>query len=311
MYNVFPFENTITTLTLSGSEVKQLLDYVSLRSARRGCQPQAQVAGVTFVMNCNETVRPPYKDAESYESAHRITIGGARFSDPALYGVNAETGKPMCSYDGVRCVSGGPAGAADTCDDAIEPAASCPDGTAFGEGGCCPAGELCTPLGCGRPITLLSSYTLAANDYIAAGGSGFRVLQFNTTQYNTGIPLRDAVIDFMYINYPGCGSTLPDTELDRIEGLKAAAGSQTLAEFKTAFAAFIDSLRYTQSRYAACSEQVADALIKDCSYLERNSDERIYCERQLMTSALDMCIRMPCIEASEEGRIDRVYPSYE
>ncbi|MBU1410385.1 bifunctional metallophosphatase/5'-nucleotidase [Myxococcota bacterium] len=311
MYNVFPFENTITTLTLSGSEVKQLLDYVSLRSARRGCQPQAQVAGVTFVMNCNETVRPPYKDAESYESAHRITIGGARFEDPALYGVNAETGKAVCSYDGVRCVSGGPVGAADTCDDFYEPAVSCPDGTAFGEGGCCPAGELCTPLGCGRPITLLSSYTLAANDYIAAGGSGFRVLQFNTTQYNTGIPLRDAVVDFMYINYPGCGATLPDSELDRIEGLKAAADSQTLADFKTAFASFIDSLRYSQSRYAACSEQVADALTKDCSYLERNSDERIYCERQLMKSALDMCIRMPCIEAREEGRIDRVYPSYE
>jgi len=311
MYNVFPFENTITTLTLSGSEVKQLLDYVALRSARRGCQAQAQVAGVNFVMNCNETVRPPYKDPESYESAHRITIGGARFSDPARYGVNPDTEKPMCQFDGLRCVSGGPAGGADTCDDAYEPAVSCPSGTAFGEGGCCPAGELCTPQGCGRPITMLSSYTLAANDYIAAGGSGFRVLQFNTTQYNTGIPLRDAVIDYMFINYPGCGASLPDEELDRIEGIKSAAGSQTLAEFKDAFGDFIDSLRYSQSRYAACSEQVAEALVKDCSYLERNSDERINCERQLMLSALEMCIRLPCIEAREEGRIDRVYPSYE
>ncbi len=311
LYNVFPFENTITTLTLSGMEVKQLLDYVALRSARRGCQAQAQVAGVTFVMNCNDTVRPPFKNPESYESAHRITIGGSRFTNPERYGINPATQKPMCSYDGLRCVSGGPAGNPTTCDDAVEPALSCPEGTAFGEGGCCPAGELCTPLGCGRPISLLSSYTLAANDYIAAGGSGFRVLQYNTTQYNTGIPLRDAVIDYMAINYPGCGVNLPASERERISQLKAQAASQTLTDFKSAFSAFISSLRYSQSRYAACAQQIADALVKDCSYLERNSAERIDCERSLMISALDMCIRLPCIEAREEGRIDRVYPSYE
>ena len=311
MYNVFPFENTITTLTLSGAEVKALLDYVSLRSSRRGCQPQAQVAGVTFTMNCNESVRPPYKDPASYETAHRITIGGTRLEEPEKYGVNPDTKKPMCSFDGIRCVFGGPAGAPDSCKDAYEPVLSCPEGTSFGEGGCCPAGELCTPLGCGRPITLMSSYTLAANDYIAAGGSGFRVLQFNTTQFNTGIPLRDAVIDYLYIKYPGCGSQLTAEELGQISQLKSQSQSLSINDFKTAFNNFTESLRFSNSRYASCSQQIADALLKDCTYLERNSSSRIYCERSLILSALDMCIKLPCVEAKEEGRIQRVYPSYE
>jgi 5'-nucleotidase len=42
-----------------------------------------------------------------------------------------------------------------------------------------------------------ASYELATNDYIARGGSGFLVLERNTTQVNTGIPMRQAVIDFL------------------------------------------------------------------------------------------------------------------
>ena len=52
MYNVFPFENSITVIYLSGQEIKDTLDYIAQRSATRGCRTQAQVAGIAFDMVC-------------------------------------------------------------------------------------------------------------------------------------------------------------------------------------------------------------------------------------------------------------------
>lgn len=57
MFNIFPFENTLTTMFLSGTEVQELFDYVTERSAERGCQTQAQISGVSFVMNCAQAIR--------------------------------------------------------------------------------------------------------------------------------------------------------------------------------------------------------------------------------------------------------------
>jgi hypothetical protein len=42
-----------------------------------------------------------------------------------------------------------------------------------------------------------ATYRVAVNDYMAAGGSGFLVLKRNTAKVNTGISLRDALIDYM------------------------------------------------------------------------------------------------------------------
>jgi 2',3'-cyclic-nucleotide 2'-phosphodiesterase (5'-nucleotidase family) len=52
MYNVFPFENSITVMFLSGSEIQEMLDFVARKSSDRGCKTQAQVAGITFKMVC-------------------------------------------------------------------------------------------------------------------------------------------------------------------------------------------------------------------------------------------------------------------
>jgi 5'-nucleotidase/UDP-sugar diphosphatase len=52
MYNVFPFENSITVMYLSGTEVQETLDFVARKSAERGCRTQAQVAGIFFDMVC-------------------------------------------------------------------------------------------------------------------------------------------------------------------------------------------------------------------------------------------------------------------
>ncbi len=53
MFNVFPFENQITVMYLSGSEIQETLDFVARKSAGRGCRAQAQVAGITFDMVCS------------------------------------------------------------------------------------------------------------------------------------------------------------------------------------------------------------------------------------------------------------------
>ncbi|HEY6174143.1 MAG TPA: bifunctional UDP-sugar hydrolase/5'-nucleotidase [Kofleriaceae bacterium] len=53
MFNVFPFENTIVVMYLSGVEIQEMLDFVAERSAERGCRSQAQVAGIAFDMVCH------------------------------------------------------------------------------------------------------------------------------------------------------------------------------------------------------------------------------------------------------------------
>jgi 5'-nucleotidase len=108
LYNSFPFDNTITTMFLSGREVQELFDYATSRSTDRGCQSQVQVSGMSFKMNCADGV------------AEEIRINGTLID---------------------------------------------PDGT----------------------------YEMATNNYVAHGGSGFSMLERNTTQLDTGIEIRDVV----------------------------------------------------------------------------------------------------------------------
>ena len=110
LFNSMPFDNTVTTMFLSGREVQELLDYVADRSTERGCQSQAQVAGIRFDMVCD----PDDPRAEN------IIINGA-------------------------------------------------------------------------PLDEQGTYELATNNYIAHGGSGFEVLERNTTQLDTTVSVRDVV----------------------------------------------------------------------------------------------------------------------
>ena len=112
LFNAMPFDNTITTMFLSGSEVREVLDYVSARSSERGCNSQAQVAGLTFEMNCCTF------------TADNIHVNGV-------------------------------------------------------------------------PIDDNGTYEVATNNYIAHGGSGFAMLERNTTQFDTGISIRDVVREAM------------------------------------------------------------------------------------------------------------------
>ncbi len=132
MFNVFPFENSLTMMYLSGREVQELVDYITERSASRGCQSQAQVAGISFTMNCAQV------------------LANARDPDPENY---------------------------------ISP------------------GE--DILINGEPLVWDHSYKLATNDYIASGGSGFKVLKRNTTKVHTHVSLRDSLVDRMR-QLPSC-----------------------------------------------------------------------------------------------------------
>ncbi len=130
LYEVFPFENSITTMYLSGNELKTLFDFVARKSASRGCKTQIQVAGIGVEIDCSpdEELQKKYG---SYSLTKCLTIG------------NVEVIK---DYEVVL------------------------------------------------PHML---FKMATNDYMGKGGSGFYMLEYNTTRLDTSVSLRDAVSDFL------------------------------------------------------------------------------------------------------------------
>ncbi len=147
LFNVFPFENMVTKMMLSGPEIVEMLDFVARRSATRGCQSQAQVAGLRFTMHC-------LLDEPTGSWADEIYVGG-RWDGRRWVGGEKVVGKRRCAKD----KSG------------------------------------ITPL----------SFDVAVNDYIARGGSGFKVLKVNTSKLNTGIAIRTVVGDHLR-KLPSCGT---------------------------------------------------------------------------------------------------------
>lgn len=154
LYNVFPFDNTITTQFLSGDEVLQMLDFVAARTAERGCRTQVQVSGIYFSLLCDNrpaslrNVPSSCSQRVRAQSAEREGWVGSFAYDVAL-GDNCR--KPDGSIDYASC----------------------------------------------KPLDCFASYKVAVNDYISVGGSGFVVLKHNTTRFNTGISLRDALADYI------------------------------------------------------------------------------------------------------------------
>ena len=151
MFNIFPFENSLTTMFLSGVEVQELFDYVTERSSERGCQSQAQVSGISFTMNCAQALR----NLEAPECK-----------------VSSEcTDKPWSALG-------------------TEKSVRCQGGHCFKS----PADNIFIQ---GELVNPTESYKVAVNDFIGRGGSGFEVLRRNTTKFDTGLSLRDALIDYM------------------------------------------------------------------------------------------------------------------
>jgi 5'-nucleotidase/UDP-sugar diphosphatase len=164
MYNVFPFDNSISKMQLSGVEVQQLFDFVARRSAGRGCVSQVQIAGARIVIDCDQTSI----NSDGFETngiAAGIFIGAE---------LDANQNPRACTAD-------------DECGAKV-----------FGQ--CDVENNICW-----QPIDDFGYYELATSNYLAGGGSGFRVLQRNTTQFDTRVQQRDALIDYIRGGSP-CGS---------------------------------------------------------------------------------------------------------
>jgi 5'-nucleotidase len=207
MYNIFPFDNSITKMQLSGLEVQQLFDYVARRSAGRGCSAQAQIAGARVRLNCTGCNRPGEGGPCTNDSQCPSGATGACNLEQGRCNVlpcaeavfighvtNPDGSRKRCRDDN-ECADAVPG----VCDKSV-PAA---DGTGL----------------CLSPIKLTNLYELATSNYLAQGGSGYRVLQRNTTQFDTKIQQRDALIDYLRQGKP-CGYK---KDAGTAEGLKACA----------------------------------------------------------------------------------------
>ena len=186
MYNVFPFENTIVVIYLSGTEVQETLDFVAQESATRGCRSQLQQAGITWDMVCrdNPTGGSP---CTSIDPAAPSTV--CKLDTDCPSGDRCDTTQSACVtracaqniYVGDGCRPKDPNTGLVQPDSPVDPATT-----------------PCAPL---EPTGL---YRVAVNNYIAAGGSGFIVLQRNTSQQDTGVSLRDSLTVFLTQQAPVC-----------------------------------------------------------------------------------------------------------
>ncbi|MBW2459077.1 MAG: 5'-nucleotidase C-terminal domain-containing protein [Deltaproteobacteria bacterium] len=344
MTNVFPFENSITVMYLSGYEVQEMMDFVSQRSASRGCQSQAQVSGLTAVLNCggckgsgeNVCIRQDY---DGVACAQRVTVGGT--------GRACATDKD-CERDSEGKATG------EICTKQRHP-----DLVAVKAG---------KPYRCWMPISTACTrnYRLATNDYIDHGGSGFTVLARNTTQKNLKIPLRDATKDYI-VGMPACAQ-IPLTYKEAVMGQKprllideqgraqlqameAKANAGDVAGADKDYQAFVKGLedrrasiaakiqavpdgdekdRLMNDRYAVesylgntdgegcVSEAVSKASkdkgrclgltcfqLKQCIHYAPNDVAR--CRSLIRIRSALRCLSLPCVRAGEDGRIQRIF----
>jgi 5'-nucleotidase / UDP-sugar diphosphatase len=193
---------------LSGREVQEMFDFVARRSSGRGCNSQAQIAGARVVVTCGSCDRDGDGIDDKFVSdtpCETDTICGA--------GNICNTEQGRCEFPMTACaetiniglkvvdqnvncfVSGAPLPCCTT-DQDCNPDPTIPP---YRRSLCEPTSHVCM-----QPLEPDASYALAANDFIAAGGSGFFVLQRNTTQVNTFVQLRDSVVDFVQNGKP-CG----------------------------------------------------------------------------------------------------------
>jgi 5'-nucleotidase/UDP-sugar diphosphatase len=337
LYDIFPFDNTITTMELSGVEVRELFDFVARRSQGRGCLSQAQVAGARLRLNCNgcdaklrpDTVAACNSDSDCTSGA----IGACNLSAPfmgkagtclvtpcaeAIY-IGQETdsnGKVVTCGSDSDCAEGLPG----QCYVPTNPAMPC---TGKACGICWLPIAPATAHGVVKvgaeasPGTLTNVYSLATNNYIAGGGSGFKVLQRNTTQLNTNILQRNALIDFMRQGKP-CGwdkslnggtGGLPTCSVDKdcatgfvcaCPGDSHSTLDPTLQTCTTAAACGAAGACVRQD----CRDQVAQYHLIACSGAPGN--DVTACQNAVNPCSVggEECKFLACVDASESALVD-------
>ncbi len=259
-YDIFPFDNTITTMYLSGAEVFQLYDFVARRSASRGCVSQAQIAGSRIRVNCAGCARTnPIAECMQDSDCPAIeTLGTCDLTrtlpdqeHPCNYQACAEdiyigNAAQKCTADS-DCKTADGSVSAGACNPSTKTCVcqsdnDCPDPNNPTQ----PLLSSCSkqPNGqagvCLTPVQLTNVYELSTSNYLAGGGSGFRVLQRNTTQINSGINQRDAMLDYIRQGRP-CGWNDPAKgntgsnpgQVDATDGLTHCASDNDCAAVGT------------------------------------------------------------------------------
>lgn len=210
MFNIFPFDNSITKMQVSGSEVQQLFDFIARRSAGRGCTSQVQIAGARVRINCAGCARPGARAA-------------CTSTDQCPAGVECEIapGKATGVCNVLSCAEQVYIGYGTR---------TCKSDKECSDGGVTRASQCDLTIGrCLSPIRDTNLYELATSNYLATGGSGFRVLQRNTTQFDTKIQQRDALQDYIRQGR-ACGYVSPTKDPKRGEdGLKVCSADKDCA----------------------------------------------------------------------------------
>lgn len=304
MYNIFPFNNTITKMELSGLEVQEMFDFVARRSSSRSCVSQAQIAGARVVLNCAGCARPGSATPCNVDNDCGIGSDGCNLATHTC-------DIPACAeeiYVGVTNT----ACQADT-DCPLDPYGK------VAQGSC----DTQITHKCASQISGTNLYELATSNYLAAGGSGFRVLQRNTTQFDTLIEQRDALIDYLRQGH-ACGyKTNPDGSafFNTAEGLKACSSDSdcsTEGDFVCACAGHVKSsvtdgvascsttnnCDPSQGRCVRqdCRDQVATFHNQSCA----DSPSLLACESDLDACSLagEECKLLSCVDESEGNFTD-------
>ena len=312
MYNVFPFDNSISKMQLSGIEVQEMFDFTARRAASRGCSTQAQIAGARIRLNC-----------AGCQTATSVTCA----NDDDCLSVRGE-----CDLKQKKCVVG-------ACAQEIY-IGHIRDGNSYKrcrtDDECKAADGVVHPGQCDRSgggaeglclarITPTNRYELATSTYLAQGGSGFRVLQRNTTQIDTKIQQRDALTDFLRGGKP-CGWKASNGG----DGLQVCA---TDAECEPNFVCACpataeetgssDADAFCRSRKGAscisgagrcvrndCRSRVAEFHQRSCA--DARAQDREQCRTKLNACALagEECKILSCVDAKlgsySDGRVEMI-----
>lgn len=201
IYNIFPFDNSITKMQLSGLEVQEMFDFAARRSASRGCSSQIQIAGARVRLNCTSCSSETDVSCTVDEDCNAVR--GKCDTQKSICVVSACAEQVYIGHTDKTC------SADDECREPNGPPlpGSCDKSSGAATGRCL------------SPIKPTNLYELATSNYLAGGGSGFRVLQRNTTQFDTKVQQRDALIDYLRAGKP-CGY---DANNSTDDGLKACS----------------------------------------------------------------------------------------
>ena len=158
---------------------------------------------------------------------------------------------------------------------------------------------------CLAPVRLTNLYELATSNYLAGGGSGYRVLQRNTTQFDTKIQQRDALIDYMRQGHP-CGY---NAAFDTPEKLKRCANDADCAsegDFVCACPGKSDAKIDTGTLTCVTKPEGCDPGVGRCVRKDCRDETAQFHDRKCATSPeTDRCRTLlnPCSIGGEECKI--------